>query len=120
MRDTTDKYASVAQLKPVLNNRKNQPSAKFTNRVSRSGREFPERSKRAASAGLSVSELNVEIKVETAIVSANWRKNCPTIPDKKAHGMKTALSTTPIATTGGVTSSMARIAASRGASPFSM
>ncbi len=44
------------------------------------------RSSSAASAGLSVSELNAEITVETAIVSANCRKNCPTIPrDERAR-----------------------------------
>ena len=35
------------------------------------------RSSRAASAGLSVSELNAEMSVETAMVRANWRKNWP-------------------------------------------
>ena len=34
----------------------------------------------AVSAGLSVSELNAEMIVETAIVTANCRKNCPVMP----------------------------------------
>ena len=38
------------------------------------------------SAGLSVSELNAEKNVETAIVRANWRKNWPVMPVMKAHG----------------------------------
>ena len=54
----------------------------------------------AASAGLSVSELNAEITVETAMVSANCRKNCPVTPLMNAHGMNTALSTSPTAMTG--------------------
>ncbi len=37
-----------------------------------------------------VSELNVEMIVDEAIVSANWRKNWPVIPVMKAHGTKTA------------------------------
>jgi hypothetical protein len=61
--------------------------------------------------------LSVEISVEMAIVSANCRKNWPTIPDKKAHGMKTANSTAPTATIGPDTSRMAWIVASRGARP---
>ena len=40
----------------------------------------------AARAGLSVSELNAEITVETAIVRANWRKNWPVMPrDERAR-----------------------------------
>ncbi len=46
------------------------------------------RSSIAARAGLRVSELNVEIKVEVAMVSANWRKNWPTIPLMKAQGRR--------------------------------
>src|SRR6185295_15959440 len=55
------------------------------------------RNSTAVSAGLRVNELNVEIKVDTEIVSANLRKNCPVIPVMKAHGMNTALSTRPTA-----------------------
>ena len=78
------------------------------------------RSKSAASAGLKVSELNAEIKVELAIVSANWRKNWPVMPEMKAQGTNTAERTSPIAITGPETSSIARIVASRGAIPRSM
>jgi len=45
-------------------------------------------------------ELNAEISVEIAIVMANCRKNWPTIPEMKAHGMNTAVKTRPTATTG--------------------
>src|SRR5262245_21815795 len=38
------------------------------------------RNKRAVRAGLKVSELNAEISVETAIVSANCLKNNPVMP----------------------------------------
>jgi len=41
----------------------------------------------AAEAGLSVSELNAEITVDTAMVKANCRKNWPMMPVMKAHGM---------------------------------
>ena len=46
---------------------------------------------RAVSAGLSVSELNAEITVETEIVRANCRKNCPVMPLMNAHGTNTAV-----------------------------
>ena len=55
--------------------------------------------------------------VETAIVSANCRKNCPVMPLMNAHGTNTALSTRPTAITGPETCSIAWIVASRGASP---
>ena len=76
-------------------------------------------SRMAASAGLSVSELKAEITVETAIVTANWRKNWPVMPLMKAQGTNTAHSTRATAITGPVTSSIALRAASRGASPCS-
>ncbi len=60
-----------------------------------------------------------ENTVETAIVTANWRKNCPVIPPMNAHGTNTAQSTRATAITGPVTSSIARRAASRGSSPRS-
>ena len=47
----------------------------------------------AARAGLNVSELKAEMIVETAMVRANWRKNCPVMPLMKAHGTNTADST---------------------------
>src|SRR5258708_39896401 len=44
----------------------------------------------AQSAGLSVNETKHEITVDAAIVTANWRKNSPENPDRKAEGTKTA------------------------------
>src|SRR5712672_3712817 len=41
-------------------------------------------------AGLRVSETKHEITVDAAIVAANWRKNSPEIPERKAEGTKTA------------------------------
>ena len=76
--------------------------------------------KTAASAGLSVSEFNVEMIVEAAIVKANWRKNCPVRPVMNAHGTNTALSTSPMATTGPESCDIALIVALRGARPCSM
>src|SRR5207253_8892256 len=61
----------------------------------------------AASAGLSVSELKAQISVDTAMVSANWRKNCPVIPEMNAHGTNTADSTSATAITGPDTSRIA-------------
>ena len=55
---------------------------------------------KADSAGLSVSELKAEISVETAMVKANCRKNCPVMPRMNAQGTNTALRTSPTATTG--------------------
>ena len=63
--------------------------------------------------GLSVSELKAEITVETAMVTANWRKNWPVMPLMKAQGTNTAHSTRATAITGPVTSSIALRAASR-------
>ena len=83
-----------------MNERKSHPSTQSSSHVSGSRLAVRGRKSRAASAGLSVSELKVEMIVETAIVSANWRKNCPTIPERKAQGMNTALSTRPTAITG--------------------
>ena len=73
----------------------------------------------AARAGLSVSELKAEITVETAMVTANWRKNWPVMPPRKAQGTNTAQSTRATAITGPVTSSIALRAASRGGRPCS-
>ena len=55
--------------------------------------------------------------METAIVRANCLKNSPVTPEKNAQGMNTADSTSATPITGPVTSSIARIAASRGARP---
>src|SRR5207249_1725955 len=64
---------------------------------------FRGRNNKAVNAGLNVNELNAEITVETAMVNANWRKNCPVMPAMKAHGTKTAPSTRPTAITGPAT-----------------
>ena len=97
------------------------PSGGKANHGSGSKCPFSRRfSNRAARAGLSVSELNAEITVETAMVRANWRKNWPMMPVMKAHGTNTADSTRPMATTGPDTCSIALIVASRGARPCSM
>ena len=74
----------------------------------------------AVIAGLKVKELMVEMIVETAIVTANCRKNWPVIPPMKAHGTKTAHRTKPTATIGPVTSSIAFREASLGLRPFSI
>ena len=44
-----------------------------------------------------VRALIAEMIVETAIVTANWRKNWPLIPPRKQHGTNTELSTRVIA-----------------------
>ena len=64
-------------------------------------------SRMAHSAGLSVSELNAERMVETAIVKANWRKNRPGMPVMNTQGRNTQASTSPMAITGAETSDMA-------------
>ena len=74
----------------------------------------------APRAGERVSELSAEMAVETAMVSANCRKNWPVIPLMNAVGTKTAPSTSATATTAPPTSSMAWRAASRGLMPFAM
>ena len=45
----------------------------------------------AARAGVIVMALIAEMIIDTAIVSANWRKNCPVMPPRKALGKNTAL-----------------------------
>ena len=59
--------------KPRLKRRKKRPNTRSMPRVSESGCAPCGLSSTAASAGDSVSELNAEITVEMAIVSANWR-----------------------------------------------
>ena len=90
-----------------LNARKNQPKQKSSKRPSTSF--FASRGCRriAAKAGLSVSELNAEMIVDTAMVRANWRKNWPVMPLMNAHGMNTADSTSATAMTGPETCSIA-------------
>src|SRR5699024_3610786 len=39
--------------------------------------------------GVMVSALMAEITVETAMVTANWRKNWPLTPPRKQHGRNT-------------------------------
>ncbi len=117
---TTPRYPRVEVRTPKLKKRKNQPNTRSSNRVNKSCFRSRGRNKSAASAGLRLSELIVEITVDIAIVSANCRKNWPTMPEMNAHGTKTADSTRPTAMIGPATSSMARIAASRGVRPCSM
>ncbi len=71
-------------------------------------------------AGLSVSALIALMNAVAAMVSANWRYSWPVMPPRNAVGRNTAISTSVIAMTGPVTSVMAWIVASRGASPLSM
>ena len=71
----------------------------------------------AQSAGLSVSETKAETIVEAAIVTANWRKNWPEMPEMKAVGTNTAQSVSAMAISAPPTSSIVRCAASRGDRP---
>src|SRR6516162_9056789 len=100
---TDQAYADVPARNAALNSQNSQPSVTSRNQVN--GSRGPPRglSKIAASAGLSVSELNAEITVETAMVTANWRKNCPVMPLMNAHGTNTADSTSATAITGPAT-----------------
>ncbi len=94
-----------------MNRRKNQPRIR-SRKLAKGSRLAPWGcSSRAASAGLSVNELNAEITVETAMVNANCRKNWPVMPLMNAHGTNTAASTRATATTGPVTYSIALMAA---------
>ena len=61
-----------------------------------------------------VKALMAEMIVETAMVTANWRKNWPVMPARKQHGMNTELSTSVMASIGPVISSMALMVAVRG------
>ena len=70
-RRTPPEYAWLALSNPLLKRRKNQPSAASMPRVRRSFLAACGRSSSAASAGERVSELNAEITVATAMVSAN-------------------------------------------------
>ena len=75
---------------------------------------------KTAREGVIVSALIAEMIVDTAIVTANWRKNCPLMPPRKQQGMNTALKTSVIASTGPVISSMALIVASRALRPVAI
>src|SRR5207237_10892688 len=63
--------------------------------------------------GVIVMALIAEIIVDTAMVTANWRKNWPLTPPRKQQGINTELRTSVIASTGPVISSMALIVAVR-------
>ena len=67
-----------------------------------------------------VRALTAEMIVETAIVTANWRKNWPVIPPRKQHGTNTEESTSVMARIGPVISSMALIVAVRESSPVAI
>ena len=67
-----------------------------------------------------VMALMAEMIVDTAMVTANWRKNWPVMPPRKQHGTNTALSTSVMASTGPVISSMALIVAVRASSPVAI
>src|SRR4029077_8800111 len=68
----------------------------------------------AHKAGLKVSDTKHEINVDTAIVTANWRKNCPVMPDRKAEGTNTAHSVSAIEISAPPTSFMVTCAAAFG------
>ena len=70
--------------------------------------------------GVIVRALTAEMIVETAIVTANWRKNWPVIPPMKQHGTNTELSASVIAMIGPVISSIALIVAVRASSPLAI
>ena len=67
-----------------------------------------------------VSAFTAEMRVDTAMVTANWRKNWPVIPPRKQHGTNTAERTRVIARTGPVISSIALIVAVRASSPVAI
>ena len=67
-----------------------------------------------------VRALTAEMIVETEIVTANWRKNCPLTPPRKQQGTNTELSTKVMASTGPVISSMALMVAVRASSPVAI
>ncbi len=66
-----------------------------------------------------VMALTAEMIIDTAMVSANWRKNWPVMPPRKALGSSTELSTSVMAKIGPVISFMALIVASRTGRPLS-
>jgi hypothetical protein len=70
--------------------------------------------------GVMVRALIAEITVEAAIVTANCRKNCPLTPPRKQHGTNTALSTSVMAMTGPVISSIALSVAARTSRPLAI
>ena len=70
--------------------------------------------------GVMVRALTAEMMVETEIVTANWRKNCPLTPPRKQQGMNTELSTKVMARTGPVISSIALRVAVRASRPVAI
>src|SRR5207244_13019122 len=113
-------YALEAQENVLLNPLKNHPSNPSIIRWNGSFSAPRGLRSNAARAGESVSELSAEIAVETAMVSANWRKNVPEMPAINAVGIKTEQRTRAIATNETTTSLIALRAASRGLKPSSM
>src|SRR5437660_7483009 len=97
-RATVLPYAFDAQENVLLNPLKNHPSNPSIIRWNKSFFAPRGLRSRAASAGDSVSELSAEIAVETAMVSANWRKNVPVMHAINAVGIKTEQSKRAIAT----------------------
>jgi hypothetical protein len=73
----------------------------------------------AARAGVMVMALTAEMIIAAEMVRANWRKNWPVMPPRKAPGSSTELRTSVMARIGPVISFMARIVASRTGRPFS-
>src|SRR5260370_2114092 len=73
--------------------RLNQPKPEWRKRPTRPRDEAPcgswSLNSTAHRAGLRVSETKHEMTVDAAIVTANWRKNSPEIPERKADRPKT-------------------------------
>jgi hypothetical protein len=70
---TRNAYECETRSNKRLNAAKGLPSTRSMSRWNRSAGTCFGRSSNAASAGDSVNELNVEMIVEAAIVTANWR-----------------------------------------------
>src|SRR5437879_13371092 len=87
-RATVLPYAFDAQEKVLLNPLKSHPSNPSIIRWNESFSAPRGLRSSAARAGESVSELRAEIAVETAMVSANWRKKVPVMPAMNAVGLK--------------------------------
>ena len=117
---TSQAYTHVRAPNAALKPRKIQPQVSCSSRSIGSGAAPRGRSRIAARAGESVRELIADSSVDTAMVRANCRKNCPTMPAMKLHGTNTAVSTRATPITGPVTSCIALNDASRGESPCSI
>ena len=76
-------------------------------------------SRMAHRAGLSVSATTVESRTATVTVTANSRYRIPVMPGNRATGMNTAASTSDVAISAPVNSSIAWMVASRAARPSS-